>query len=158
MVRANESNEGRYQFRKRIKFSLKKDELERRINGLIESTNTLRRLRETSASLYDNSTQSSSRTIAKFAIFLQGIQGHARTLYGAMASRLAVGCHREHGTKLYLDGQSSVLQKRSLPINFQLAIEAAEPGTMEGSLSYEILIEVLEDNATVYRLSLRLYF
>ena len=68
-----------------------------------------------------------------------------------MAQRLAVGCHREHGTKLYLEGQSAVLQKKSLPINFKLAIEAAEGGTMEGNLSYEIIIEVLEDNTTAYK-------
>ena len=156
VLRANKSKEGKYQFRKRIKFSLRKDELERRINELMESTNSLRRLRETSASLYDNSTQSSSRTIAKFAIFLQGIQRHARSLYGAMAQMLAVGCHHEHGTKLYLEGQSAVLQKRSLPVNFKLAIEAAEAGTIEGKWSYEILIEVVEDNTMVYSLSLRL--
>lgn len=83
-------------------------------------------------------------------MFLQGIQRHARSLYGAMAQRLAVGCHNVHGTKLYLEGQSAVLQKKHTPINFKLAIEAAEAGTMDGRLSYEIIIEVLEDNTTAY--------
>lgn len=73
-----------------------------------------------------------------------------------MASRLAVGCHREHGTKFYLEGQSAVLQKKALPINFKVAIEAAEAGAMEERSSYDVLIEVLDDNTTVYRLSLRL--
>lgn len=74
-----------------------------------------------------------------------------------MAQRLAVGCHNVHGTKLYLEGQSAVLQKKSTPINFKLAIEAAEAGTMDGRLSYEIIIEVLEDNTNAYILSLSLW-
>lgn len=90
-MRANESKGGRYEFRKRTRFSLRKDELERRISELIRSTDSLRRLRETSASLYDSSTHSSSRTITKLAVFLQGIQKHAQSLYGAIAkTRLGV--------------------------------------------------------------------
>ncbi|KAL9073987.1 MAG: hypothetical protein Q9161_002609 [Pseudevernia consocians] len=146
VLRANERKEGKYEFKKRIKFSLKKDELERRINKLIEATNSLRQLREISALLHDNGIQSSPRTIAKFAMFLQRVQQHANSLYGAIAQRLASGCHCEHGAKFYLEGQSAVLLKKPPPINFGLAFEAPKPSTVEGDQRHEIRIEVLEDH------------
>ncbi|KAL9136804.1 MAG: hypothetical protein Q9175_001987 [Cornicularia normoerica] len=68
-------------------------------------------------------------------------------LYEAIAQKLASGCHYERGTKFYLEGQSAVLQKKSLPIKFMLAIEAPEPRTGERNLRHEIHIEVLEDRA-----------
>ena len=149
-MRANESKGGRYEFRRRIKFILRKDELERQISELIKSTDSLRRLREMSSSLYDNSTQSSSRTTAKFANFLEGIQRHAQSLYGAMAQRLAWGCHHEHEAKFYLEGQSAIFLKKALPLNFRLAIEALEAGVTEGNLRHEIRIDVLENDPTEY--------
>lgn len=106
--------------------------------------------RETTALLHDNGIQSSSRSIARFANFLHRIQRHANSLYGAIAQRLACRCHYEHGTKFYLEGHSGVLQKKSLPINFKLAIEALEARTVEGNLRHEICIEVLEDHTVEY--------
>ena len=156
ILRVNEGKEGKYQFKERIKFSLRKDKLERQIRELIEATNTLRRLRKVSTSWYDNSTQSSSRTITMFANFLQRIQQHANSLHGAIAPRLACGCHHEHGTILYLEGQSAVLEKRYLTINFKLAVEALEAGTMEGVRRYETSIEVLENETNEYDLSMLL--
>ena len=156
VLRANEAKEGKYEFKKRIKFSLKKDELERRISELIEATNTLRRLREISTQLHDTSIPSSSRSIAKFATFLQRIQSHANSLYGAIAQRLASGCHHEHGTKFYLNGQSAVLQTGALPIHFNLMIEAPEVRTVQGNLRHELCVEVLEDLAAKYVLSMLL--
>ena len=150
VVRANESVGGRYEFKKRIKFSLRKDELERQISELISSTDSLRRLRETSALLCDNSTQSSSRSITKFATCLQRIQRHAQSLYGAIAQRLARGCHHEHGAKFYLEGRSAILLKRALPLGFKLAFEALEAGVTEGNLHHEIGIDVLENDPTEY--------
>ncbi len=145
---------GKYGFKKRVKLSLNKDELQRRIDELDQATNTLGRLRQTSASLYDSGIQSSSRTIIKFENYLQRIQQHANSLYGAIAQRLISECHDEHGTKFYLEGRCAVLQKKALPINFKLAIEVAEPPTVEGNLRHEIRIEVLEDHAAEYDLSM----
>ena len=150
LLKANERKEGNYEFKKCIKFSLKKDELDRRITEIIASTNSLKRLRETSASLHDTGIPSSSRTIAKFASFLQRIQRHAYSLYGAIAQRLASGCHHEHGTRFYLEGQSAILQKEPLAINFKLAIEATEAPLMAGNLRHELCIELLEDHAAEY--------
>ena len=150
LLKANERKEGKYEFKKRIKFSLKKDELDRRITEIIASTDSLKRLRETNASLHNTGSHSSSRNIAKFASFLQRIQRHASTLYVAIAQKLASGCHHEHGTRFYLDGQSAILQKRPLAINFKLAIEAVEARMVAGNLRHEVCIEVLEDDAAEY--------
>lgn len=140
VLRANERKSGKYEFKKRIKFSLNKDELDRQIKELIEATNALTRLREISALLHENGIQSFSRNTAKFAVFLQRIQRHANSLYGAMEQRLASGCHYEHVTKLYLEGWSAVLQKKPLPIQFKIAVEAPEAHTLEGDLRHEICI------------------
>ena len=77
-------------------------------------------------------------------------------LHEAIAPRLACGCHHEHGAKLYLEGQSAALQKKTLAIDFNLAIEALKEGMMEGSARYEIRIKVLEDNTTEYEISVLL--
>lgn len=145
VLMANERKRGKFEFKNRIKFSLSKDELDRQIKELIEATNTLTRVREISALLHENGIQSTSRSTAKFAIFLQQIQRHANSLYGAMAQRLSSGCHDEHRTKLYLEGWSAVLQKKPLPIRFELAVEAPEALTLEGDLRHEICIDVLDD-------------
>lgn len=152
LLRANERKEGKYQYKKRIRFSLKKDELEQQIRKLIETTNTMRKLRDLTATLNDSSSHSLSRTIAKFATFLQGIRGHAKLLYEAIAQRLACGSHHEHGTKFHLGGQAAVLRTNLKPLSFKLAIEAQEAGTREGSVQYEVGVEVLEVNATEYGL------
>ena len=150
LLRANERKEGKYEFKKSIKFGLKKDDLNRRITEIIASTNSLKRLRETSASLHDAGIPSSSRTIAKFASFLQRIQRHASSLHVAIARKLASGCHHEHGTRFYLEGQSAILQKIPLAINFKLAIEATEARIVARNLRHEVCIEVLEDHAAEY--------
>ena len=150
LLRANERKDGKYEFKKRIKFSLKKDDLDRRISEIIASTNSLKRLRETNASLHDTGTPSSSRTIAKFASFLQRIQRHANLLYVAIAQKLVSGCHHEHRTRFYLEGQSAILQKEPFAINFKLAIEAVEARMVAGNLRHEVCIEVLEDHAAEY--------
>lgn len=156
VLRANEHKGGKYEFKKRIKFSLNKDELDRRIKELIEATNTLTRLREISTLLNENGVQSSSRSTAKFAVFLQRIQRHANSLYGAMAQRLASGCHYEHRTNFYLEGRSAVLQKKPLPINFKLAVDAPEARTLEGDLRHEICIGVLDDQIAEFDFSMLL--
>ena len=72
------------------------------------------------------------------------------------STRLACGCHHEHGAKLHLEGQSAVLQKQILAIDFILAIEVLKEGMVEGNARYEIRIKVLEDNTTEYEISVLL--
>ena len=153
-MKANESQKGKYKFKRRIKFSLNKDELERRISDLDEAINRLGKLRTTSASLHDFSMQSYSKTTTEFAAFLQRVQQHANSLYIAIERRLACGCHHEHGTKFYLEGQSAVLQNRPLPINFRLALDAPESQTGVQNSDHEIHIEVLENNMDGYNYSM----
>ena len=116
----------------------------------MKATNTLRRLREISASLHNNGIQSSSRTVARFATFLQRVQKHANSLYGAISQRLVSGCHYEHGTEFYLEGRLAIFQKRPLPIKFKLATEVPEARTIERNLRHEICVEVLEDHTAKY--------
>ena len=153
LLRANERKEGKYEFKKRIKFSLKKDELDRRIAEIIEATSSLKRLRKTSASLYDNG-MSSSRTIARFAFFLQRVHQHTNSLYVAIVRKLASGCHHEHGTRFYLEGQSAILQKKPLPIHFKFGIETVEAHMVERNRCHEVCIEVLENYPAEYDLSM----
>lgn len=146
LVKANKSKNGKYEFKRRIRFSLKKNGLDRRISHLREAINDLGKLRELSALRHENSVQYCSRTMEKFAVYLQRVQGHANSLYGAIAHRLASGCHSEHGTKFYLEGQSAGLQKKPLPINFNLDLQALEASIVGRDLDHQIHIEVLEDD------------
>lgn len=150
LLKANGRKDGRYEFRKGIKFSLNKDGLERRISHLRTAIKDLGKLRELNALLHDNGVQSCSRTMKEFSSFLQRVQRHADSLYGAIAHGLSSGCHYEHGTRFYLEGQSAILQKKPLPINFELALETPEAPIVGRNLHHEIRIEVLEDDMDRY--------
>ena len=150
LLKANKSQDGAHKSRGRIKFALRRDELEERISDLVDSINRLGKLRDISASLQDYSIQHCSRTMAEVAAFLQHVQDNAKLLYGAMERELASGCHNEHATRFYLEGHSAVLQKRQMPTIFKLALEAPEARMVGQDLDREISIEVLDDDMDGY--------
>ena len=65
-------------------------------------------------------TTNSSRTTAKLAGFLQNVRKHANSLYSAISSGWAAGCHAEHRTRLYLENRSAPLQKERSNVTFKL--------------------------------------
>ncbi|CAI7565882.1 unnamed protein product [Penicillium manginii] len=82
---AHPMKNGKYELTKKIKFSLQKEDLEKRIKDLNDSTAMLRRIRETSALKTDVTLQSTSRTITKFTSALNTVQNYAHRLYSAIS-------------------------------------------------------------------------
>ena len=109
---------------KKIKFALGKDELVHRIRDLEKSTEMLSRLRVASASINEASIQSTSRTVERFALFLQKARNHAISLYSAISTGWMTGCHPEHKVGLFLESRSAPLHRKRNPIKFHVALES----------------------------------
>lgn len=142
-----------YEFAKRIKFSLKKDDLENRIKDLNYATVILRDVRNTCISRTELTLESTSPTITKFTAALNIVRDNAHRLYSAIACAYA-GCHPEHATRLFLQSRSTLMRKsRSLrkdPGAFTMAFphnEAApSPDPKPDALScYKIDIKILDE-------------
>ncbi|PIG89847.1 hypothetical protein AARAC_005881 [Aspergillus arachidicola] len=102
---------GRFEFTKRIKFSVGKEDLQRQIHELDESTKTLSRLRNQSIARRNVTVQPMSRTIAKFTATLSVVQSYAYRLYSAVACGCIARCHPEHEARLFLQTRSSAMNK-----------------------------------------------
>lgn len=152
LLKANSlSANGKYEFRSRIKFVLKDDELKQRVNDLRETTDTLTKLRHLGTSLNHHEILSEQRIVGKFAVFLQRVQRHADVLYSAMSQRLISGCHHEHETRLYLENRSDAWHKRRVSIHFDLIL--GSPAVLAGSnmLSQKLQVAVLDNE--IYELT-----
>lgn len=147
---------GKYEFKIRLKFVLKNDELKRRVNDLRDATDTLTKLRHLSTSLIHHPNHSEQRTVAKYSVFLQRIQRHADVLYFAISQRLVSGCHQEHETKFFIEDRAAAWQKQQEPVNFRLIL--GSPAALSGCslLSQELQVAVLDDELTECGPSVRL--
>ena len=152
VVQAHPAKDGEYEFTKKIKFSLKKDELESRIAELNEATTILRRVRDTSVSRTELTVESTSRTVAKFTAALNVVRDHAHRLYSAISCAYT-SCHPKHETRLYLESRSALMKKnKSLkkePVVFTMAFPHEKPTPSNppgGTLScFEAEIKVLDE-------------
>ncbi|KAK2768771.1 hypothetical protein FQN54_000627 [Arachnomyces sp. PD_36] len=150
LIQAHPPKDGQYELTKKIKFSLQKDDLEKRIKDLNDTTATLRRIRETSASKTEVTLQSTSRTIAKFTSALSAVRNYAHRLYSAISAGYVVGCHPEHETRLFLQSRSALMEKKKLmgikktTVAFTVAFSPKHivPGPI---LCYKTDIKVLEE-------------
>lgn len=104
---------GKYELTKKIKFSLQKDDLEKRIRDLNDSTVMLRRIRESSTLKTEVTLQSTSRTITKFTSALSTVQNYAHRLYSAISAGYVMDCHPEHETRLFLQSRSALIENKT---------------------------------------------
>lgn len=150
LLRAHPKVNGRYKFTRKLKFTLKKDELENQIYELNKSTKILTRLQGSSAMRQEVTVQSNSRTISKFASTLSAVRDYAYKLYSSIALKYTDNCHVEHEVRLYLSMRSSALEKtKSLkrsPIDFTVAFTPAIVSSERSTLLYKTSIAVLEDD------------
>ena len=152
-MQANPVKDGAYEFAKKIKFSLKKDELENRIGELNDATTTLRRVRDTSVSRTELTVESTSRMVAKFTAALNVVRDNAHRLYSAISCAYT-SCHPKHETRLYLESRSALMRKnrshKKEPIAFTMAFPHDKPTPSSNrpvsTLScYEAEIKVLDE-------------
>jgi hypothetical protein len=112
LIQAHPMKNGKYELTKKIRFSLQKDDLEKQIRDLNDTTAMLRRIRETSASKTEVTLQSTSRTITKFTSALSTVQNYAHRLYSAISAGYVMDCHPEHETRLFLQSRSALMDKK----------------------------------------------
>lgn len=137
-----------YEFGRRIKFSIAKDDLDRRIIELNESTRNLERIRRYSNDLqveYTGATISAnSKTVSKITSYFDRVAYHARNLYSAISLGYMEQCCSNHEAQLFLQHRASVMEKPHLaskaPLSFSVSFGPATWGHR-----YKMDIMVLED-------------
>ena len=147
MLKVNQADpHGKYEFRSRIKFVMKNDELNQKISELKDATDSLTKLRELSTLLTQHNPHSEQKTAAKYAIFLQRVRQYASVLHLAISQRLVSGCHHEHESRLYLEHRAAVLQKERISVDFRLILGSPSVPTSGDRLPTEIQVAALDDD------------
>ena len=131
---------------RRIKFALKKDELDQKIDNLNKSTKMLSRLRISGDFMHDEDIPvSPSRTTAKLTTFLSKVQKYSSCLYSAISAGWAIGCHSSHRTNLYLaDCSAPMLRKKPL-VSFQIELGSMAASKARNAWHY-VQVDVLNDD------------
>ena len=148
LIKLNSRSREQSQWRQtgqKIKFALKKDELDSKISRLDASTSMLSRLRVAGGLLQDEGQQSSSsRRTEKLTAFLNKLQRYTRCLYFAIADGCATGCHSLHRSKLFLEDRSAPLLRKKPKVSFQIEL-ASLPISAEGNAWHYAHVEVLDN-------------
>jgi hypothetical protein len=95
-----------------------------------------------------------SRTIAKFASVLNGVQNYAQRLYSAISSGCTDGCHLEHETRLYLQTRSSEMNTKhqkpqnlkQTPLSFLITFSPRPVSSHPEFLGNKYQVRVLEED------------
>ncbi|KAI4142923.1 MAG: hypothetical protein LQ341_003066 [Variospora aurantia] len=124
LIETHSTPNGKFGWREtgqKIKFALKKDELDRMISELDASTSMLSKVHVAGAGMQDDDPQgTSSRTIEKLSTFLNRIQRYSSPLYSAIAGGCSFTCHDLHRFKLYLEDRSAPLLRKKTQISFRV--------------------------------------
>ncbi|PGH26816.1 hypothetical protein AJ80_01582 [Polytolypa hystricis UAMH7299] len=148
--RENPRKNGDFEFTKKIKFSLRKEDLDAQITELERSAKVWSRINKQSMRGEAVAVQSNSRTITKFASALATIRSSAHRLYSAISRGYVDSCHEQHEAQLFLQTRSALIQgpkQKSLkkpPVPFEVAfcVAAVTPG--QGVWSYKTEVQVIE--------------
>ena len=137
---------GRYTIVNRIKFSVKKDELDELIAALKESRQSLEDIARAHVTK-DVPLPTSSPKATGLARFYDRIQGHANNLYSAICTAWADNCHVIHTTRFLLNSwPEAISTRRKKPrIAFRVAFAyGSQPGEMESC--EEVGVEILDED------------
>ncbi|CEL01824.1 hypothetical protein ASPCAL01402 [Aspergillus calidoustus] len=142
---------GEFEFRKKIKFALQKEDIDAQIKELEATTKILSRINKQSTRKEAVSLQASSRAITKFASTLATIRDSAQRLYSAISRGYLHTCHDQHEVQLYLQTRSTLIQgtkpktlKKS-SLGFEVAFcVAVDAGSNHDAWSYKTEIQVTE--------------
>ena len=135
---------GRYTFVNRIKFSVKKDELDELIADLKQSR---RSLEEIARARLDKEVAlpNHSPNAIRLAGFLDQIQHHAIGLYSGIHAAWGDKCHSNHAARLLLNSWSEAIYTRRKPrIAFGVAFESS-PGPSGMEICKGFSIETLTE-------------
>lgn len=136
---------------KRLKFSLRREDLERKIAELDSCTRMLERLRVIGISIYEQTAITTSKKSAKLVRILNNVRKRALLLYNAVSPKWALTCHKNHSTTLILEDRLETDMRRSQkrlsdtqPVDFKLLLRAEEPKLDRKILWHDADIDVLE--------------
>lgn len=136
-----------YEFTRRIKFSIAKDDIERQIKELDKTTINLERIRRYGKSLIEVTFPPTSRTVSKITSSFDTVAEHARRLYSAIALGYTGNCHSEHEAQLFLQHRAELLKKpralKGIPLAFTVAFGPAMPGSC-----FKAEVKVMEEGVT----------
>ena len=145
-IDAQSCSNDHYTFVKRIKFSIKKDELDGLITALKDSRQSLDDIANAHAKK-EVALSTISPRVAGLARLFDRIQGHAVGLYSGIRTAWAEKCHSNHTARLLLNSWPEAIstKRNKPPIAFEMAfVSTSQPDKMESSK--EIVIEMLHED------------
>ncbi|CAG8015052.1 unnamed protein product [Penicillium olsonii] len=154
LVQANPpKSNGSYEFTKKIKFALKKDDLMRHIKDLNDATNGLSRIREYSRLRCPVTLQSTSSATTRIVSSFDSIRRHACRLYSTISTVYGKSCHPEHEAHLFLQSRADILltkyrTPKKTPVTFTVSFgPASHTDVCIPSLATEV--KVSEEDALI---------
>ncbi|KAL2861219.1 uncharacterized protein BJX67DRAFT_367074 [Aspergillus lucknowensis] len=151
IIKDTSKKNGQFEFRKKIKFALQKEDINAQITELEATTKILSRINKQSTREEAVSVQSSSRTITRLASTLASIRKSAERLYSAISQAYLHTCHDRHEVQLFLQTRSSLIQGvkprtlKNVRVGFAVAFCAAvDTGSGDEPWSYKTEIQVSE--------------
>ncbi|KAL4925913.1 uncharacterized protein BDV17DRAFT_165990 [Aspergillus undulatus] len=153
IVRSTPKTNGDFDFHKKIKFSLQKEDIDAQIASLEASAKILGRINKQSTRREAVTVQSTSRTITKFTSALASVRGSAHRLYSAISQGYLHTCHDQHEVQLFLQTRSALLEGkkprmlRKPPVVFEVALCAGKDTLWnQDAWSYKTEIQVIEED------------
>ncbi|KAJ5778920.1 hypothetical protein N7457_006640 [Penicillium paradoxum] len=147
LLQANPPKDGTYEFTRRIKFALAREDMERQIAGLDNATTNLQRIRDYQRGQSEISPPSISRAVTKITSYFEGVAEHARRLYSAIAMGYVGHCHSEHEAQLFLQPRTELMDNpralKKAPLVFTVAFGSAMPGSC-----HKAEVEIMQDEPT----------
>ncbi|KAL4985784.1 hypothetical protein BDW68DRAFT_189390 [Aspergillus falconensis] len=156
IVRDTPKKNGDFEFRKKIKFSLQKEEIDAQITSLEASAKILSRINKQSTRREAVVVQSTSRKVTKFASTLASVRDSAHRLYTAISRGYTHTCHDQHEVQLFLQTRSALLEGtkpktfRKPPVSFEVAFcKSKDTAWTHDAWSYKTEIQVIERDGDV---------
>ncbi|KAI4137712.1 MAG: hypothetical protein L6R39_007140, partial [Caloplaca ligustica] len=145
VVNAQSCANGRYTFTSRIKFSVKKDELDELIAALKDSRRSLEDIARARVNK-DVALSTSSPRAVRLARLFDQIQSHASGLYSGICAAWDDKCHSDHAARFLLNSWSEAISTKRKPrIAFEMAfVSSSQPAGMESCK--EVRVEILYED------------
>lgn len=155
IIEIHSSPDTKIELRQGFKLTLRKDDVDRKITEIKESTNVLWQLQSIGFSIRQLEATTPSRNSKEMAYSLIRIRDYADRLYNAIALSWNPGCHSSRQASLMLKDrvEASVpaskhrIKNPSPPLSFELVL-ASERTIACNSLWQEGYVEVIEDEST----------
>ncbi|KAI9375471.1 hypothetical protein BJX61DRAFT_531544 [Aspergillus egyptiacus] len=154
LVKTYPSKGGRYELPKKIKFPIKRDALDRRIQELDQATTTLRRIRDNMTAMKAQTIlPSGSREISQVTSALNMVRHQANNLYSAISVAYSAECHPAHEARLFLRSQFHLVErlKSNREPEKSLFTVLFSPAMTRNTQSYKTDITVTRDEEDCFQ-------